>query len=83
MATRTTKPLSRDSGEPPNRRNAQLDALDWIPDVVVLSDARGSIVFTNQSTERMTGRRRSELIGSPIVVLVPERVRKREPATSP
>ncbi len=46
-----------------------------MPDGVVVSDARGTILFANQSAELLTGYRRSELVGRPIELLVPERFR--------
>jgi len=52
-----------------------LNLLDWIPDGVVVSDTRGTIVFANLSVERMTGYRRDELVDSSIELLVPERFR--------
>ena len=75
MAGRTTKPLSRNSGALPDLGPAQLNLLDWIPDGVVVTDSRGTIVFANLPAEQMTGYRRAELVGSPIELLVPERFR--------
>jgi diguanylate cyclase (GGDEF)-like protein/PAS domain S-box-containing protein len=45
--------------------------LDHVPDGVVLCDADGRIVYANPRAARMTGYKRSELIGKPIELLVP------------
>ncbi|HET7338077.1 MAG TPA: diguanylate cyclase [Candidatus Dormibacteraeota bacterium] len=51
------------------------DVLEAIPDAVVVTDADGNIVFVNRAAEAMTGYRKSELIGRPIEILVPEKLR--------
>lgn len=58
-----------------DRRSLDLHLLDWMPDAVVVSDARGNIVFANQSAQQMTRYERDELVGSSIELLVPERFR--------
>ncbi len=58
-------------------RGPELDLLDWIPDGVVICDARGRIVFANRSAEEMTGYTLKELSGSPIELLVPAQLRSR------
>ncbi|HET9781496.1 MAG TPA: sensor domain-containing diguanylate cyclase [Candidatus Dormibacteraeota bacterium] len=51
------------------------DVLEAIPDAVVVSDANGNIAFINRAAEVMTGYPKTELIGQPLEVLVPERLR--------
>jgi len=68
----------RDPGEP---ALPQLDAEVWrklletAPDAMVAIDAQGRIVFISNQVERMFGYGRDELIGQPIEILVPERLR--------
>jgi protein-histidine pros-kinase len=50
--------------------------LDWLPDGVVVVDDTGRIVYANRQTERLTGFGRSELLGRPIELLVPTRLRR-------
>jgi diguanylate cyclase (GGDEF)-like protein/PAS domain S-box-containing protein len=49
--------------------------LEWLPDGVVVVDDTGRIVFCNRQAERLTGYRRSELMGRPIELLVPANLR--------
>jgi PAS domain S-box-containing protein len=49
--------------------------LDTAPDAMVVVDARGLIALVNLQTERMFGYRRTELLGQPIEILIPERFR--------
>jgi diguanylate cyclase (GGDEF)-like protein/PAS domain S-box-containing protein len=72
--------LSRNSAAPPDpyigrTQESEFRLLDWVPDAVVISDSRGTIIFANLSVERMTGYERDELIRSQIELLVPERLR--------
>jgi len=53
--------------------------VDAAPDGMVVVDEAGAIVLVNAETERMFGYARDELIGQPIHVLVPERLRARHP----
>ena len=50
--------------------------LDTAPDAMVIADARGQIEFVNIQTEKVFGYLRSELVGQPIEILIPERFRK-------
>jgi PAS domain S-box-containing protein len=50
-------------------------AVEAAPSGFVMIDAGGSIVLINAETERMFGYRRSELIGEPVDILVPVRLR--------
>ena len=56
------------------------DLVDLAPDGVVACDQAGTIVLVNVAAERMFGYARSELIGQPIEVLVPDRVRAKHPS---
>ncbi len=53
--------------------------IESAPDGLIISDNSGQIVLVNAQTERLLGYRREELIGRPIEILVPERVRARHP----
>lgn len=49
--------------------------LESAPDAIVIVDQEGSIAFANHQMERLFGYTSAELIGKPIEVLVPERLR--------
>jgi PAS domain S-box-containing protein len=49
--------------------------LESAPDPAVIVDADGRIVLVNEQTERVFGFARSELIGQPLELLLPERIR--------
>jgi len=49
--------------------------LDAAPDPVIVVDEHGRIVFVNDQTDRLFGHSREQLIGQPIEVLIPERLR--------
>jgi diguanylate cyclase (GGDEF)-like protein/PAS domain S-box-containing protein len=51
--------------------------LEGLPDAVVAADRDGRIVFVNSLAEELFGYARTELIGRPVVMLWPERVRER------
>ena len=51
---------------------AALSLLDATPDATLVVDADGRIGFVNARAEQMFGYDRSELIGHPIEILVPE-----------
>ena len=50
------------------------------PNAIVMIGSTGLIVMVNAQTERLFGYDRSQLIGKPIEVLVPERFRRQHPA---
>ena len=49
--------------------------LDSAPDAIVLADSGGRISLVNRRTEELFGYHRSELLGRPVELLVPERFR--------
>jgi len=51
--------------------------LESAPDVIVISRRDGHIVFANAQAERLFGYGRDELIGRPVELLVPERLREK------
>ena len=51
------------------------DLLDTAPDGMIVVSAEGRILFVNLQTESMFGYTRSELIGQPMDLLIPERFR--------
>ncbi|HLN26725.1 MAG TPA: PAS domain S-box protein [Gemmataceae bacterium] len=51
--------------------------VEQAPDSVLATDAHGRIVYVNARVEEMFGYVRSELLGQPVEVLLPEHVRKR------
>ena len=51
-------------------------AVEACPNGMLISDGSGTIVLVNTETERLFGYRREDLIGQPIEILIPERMRK-------
>ncbi len=56
------------------------ELIDAAPDGILVTDQRGRIVLVNAEAERMFGYARDELLGKPVEVLVPERIRRHHPA---
>jgi two-component system NtrC family sensor kinase len=68
--------------QPPPALQASADTrfqalLEAAPDAIVIVDAAGRIVIANSQAERLFGYDRALLIGQPVDVLLPERVRAR------
>jgi PAS domain S-box-containing protein len=51
--------------------------LESLPDAVVIVGGNGRVVLVNASTEAMFGYPRDQLVGRPVEMLVPERLRER------
>ena len=49
------------------------------PNAIVMADSKGIVTLVNSQTEKYFGYTRSELIGQPIEMLIPERFRQRHP----
>jgi PAS domain S-box-containing protein len=75
----------RMSGESPDKL-LRVDASDlfeklfeFSPDAIVASDHEGKISEVNEQVERFFGYSRSELLGQPVEILIPERFRASHP----
>ncbi|HWO20981.1 MAG TPA: PAS domain S-box protein [Kofleriaceae bacterium] len=55
------------------------DLVDAAPDGMIVCDRAGTLTLVNVQAEQMFGYSRDELIGKPIEVLIPERLRARHP----
>jgi PAS domain S-box-containing protein len=63
----------RDITEQKRAQQRILSLLDSAPDAMVVAGADGRITLVNTQTERLFGYQRTELLGQPVEVLVPER----------
>jgi len=55
-------------------------AVDSSPNGMLMTDAKGAIVLVNEAVERIFGYKSGELVGAPIEVLIPERLRAQHPS---
>ena|ERR1051326_353251 len=49
--------------------------IETLPDALIVTDFRGKIVLFNHGAEMMFGHHRSEMVGQPVEMLMPERLR--------
>ncbi|MEU4690499.1 PAS domain S-box protein [Actinoplanes sp. NPDC023714] len=71
--------VTRDISER-QRADAMFEGLlEAAPDAIIGVNEAGSIVLINAQTERLFGYQREELLGQPVDLLVPERMRARHP----
>lgn len=63
----------RDITERKRAERCILTLLDCAPDAMVVAGEDGRIVLVNSQTEKLFGYQRTELLGQPVEVLVPER----------
>lgn len=64
------------------RKNAEEKfrrVVESVPNAIVLVNLQGSITLVNERTEILFGYSRTELVGQPIEILVPERFRSKHP----
>jgi two-component system, sensor histidine kinase and response regulator len=54
---------------------ALCEVLELVPDAIIITDQQGRIVHLNAIAERLSMRRRQELVGQSLEMLVPERYR--------
>jgi protein-histidine pros-kinase len=67
------------SRTPSDSRSLAERVVEAAPDAIVIVNRSGTIVIVNQQTEKLFGYRRDELLGQPVEVLIPERLRGRHP----
>src|SRR5258707_466270 len=55
-------------------------AFECVADAIVIVDRDGTVALANSQLEKMFGYPRAELLGQPIELLLPERLRESHPA---
>jgi len=63
----------------PSTGNLYEKLFEFSPDAIVLTDREGKITKANAQVEKFFGYPRSELVGQPIEILIPERFRATHP----
>jgi PAS domain S-box-containing protein len=53
--------------------------VEWAPSAMVMIDAQGRINMLNTQAEQIFGYTRDEILGSPMEILIPERLRNQHP----
>ncbi len=71
-------PMTDPKGESAGERRFRL-VVEAAPNAMVMIDPAGKIVMVNTQAERVFGYSRSELVGQPVELLVPERFRNHHP----
>lgn len=84
---RRSEAIAREHGAMTEARESSLEVqqshalfqglFDFSPDALIVADSGGRIVRANGAAEKMFGYPWSELVGKPVEILVPERLRER------
>ncbi|MEC9373293.1 MAG: response regulator [Planctomycetota bacterium] len=69
----------RDADELRAREEQFRALIEAVPDALIITGDDGSIILVNRQAESLLGYTRDELIGRPVEILVPERVRAAHP----
>jgi PAS domain S-box-containing protein len=72
--------IARDVSERKRAERKFHDVLEAAPDVMVVTNDVGNIVYANAEVENVFGYQASELIGKPVEILIPPRFRGHHPA---
>jgi PAS domain S-box-containing protein len=76
MTAGVRRPGTEGDGGPVAETGLFEQFLDFAPDAIVGIDKAGGIALVNQQTERLFGYSRAELLGKPVEMLLPERLRE-------